>query len=184
MRKLLGVAFVVFLVWFFFIRPGSSEFGCEAAAGVAHAASDECPSSAEAAAGDAGWAADRYDAIKDEKVTTGLFYDEDGNEHELTSGEDADAEVATSVLQELGIVRSGATLNVATHVEVKAAAQMRENGVTRGVLVINRAAGVCSGARYGCEQVVPAVLDEEAVLTIWSPKEIAEGQPREFPGGG
>ncbi|WP_291413667.1 DddA-like double-stranded DNA deaminase toxin [Actinophytocola sp.] len=110
----------------------------------------------------------------------GVFFDPDGAVHEFDSSHDADEDQATAVLRELGIVGPNATLTVASHVEVEVAAAMRSGNINRGVLVINRTTGVCSAEKFGCMEVVPQVLPDGAQLTVWSPKEIAAGEPIVF----
>ncbi len=183
MRKFLFVAALAVLGWIFVVPSCSSEFGCDAAGTTAHAEGDGCPSDVNDAAGDAEWAADRLASIADKRQTTGLFYDEDGSEHEFDSSHDDDEDLATETLRQLGIVGQNASLTVASHVEVKVAAAMRKTGIEKGVLVINRTTGVCSAEQYGCAQVVPMVLPAGAQLVVWSPKEIASGRPITFTTG-
>jgi hypothetical protein len=61
---------------------------------------------------------------------------------------------------------------------------MREQGLDQGLLVINRTTGICNDGTYTCAKVVPRVLPTGVALTIWSPKEIANGEPATFKGGG
>ncbi|MGH3625351.1 MAG: DddA-like double-stranded DNA deaminase toxin [Sciscionella sp.] len=181
MRKFLVLAVLVFLAWWLFVRPGSTEFGCEAAAATAHAASDDCPSSAEAAAGNSSWAADRMNSISDSKLTTGLLYDSDGTEHALTSGYDDDADRVTELLDELGapFPESGPH-PAAAHVEPKAAAQLRDGDQDIGVMVINNEGGVCSGRKgLSCQEVLPLLLAAGTKLYVWSP---GADEPVEFEG--
>jgi SCP1.201-like deaminase len=181
MRKFIFVVALAVLVWIFVVPSCSLEFGCAATGLAAHAdSSEDCPSSLEEAASDAAWAAARLASIADEPQTAGLFYDKDGTEHEFDSSHDDAEKLATAVLRKLGIVSSNATLTVASHVEVKVAAAMQDQNIDHGVLVINRTTGVCSGEQYGCAQVVPQILPDGAQLIVWSPKEIAAGQPITF----
>jgi hypothetical protein len=179
------------VLWFllnFVYAPSCGRFGCSyepAWLPQAEADSDDaCPDSIDAAADDATWAADQLDTIAEEPQTAGLFYDPDGAVHEFDSSHDADEDQATAALRDLGIVGPNATLTVASHVEVKVAAAMRSGDITKGVLVINRTTGVCSGGKFSCAEVVPQILPEGAQLIVWSPKEIAAGEPLVFSNGG
>jgi len=121
------------------------------------------------------------ETIKDKKLTTGLFYDEDGNEESFTSGEKDDAaRQANDVLDDVGIPREPRAKRhaVAAHVEVKVAAQMREARVRYGVLVINNPSGICQGVGggTGCQDVLRAVLPVGAILAVWTPLEIQAGR--------
>ena len=146
---LTAVAFIL-LNLFNVVQVGFGKFGCGwepniRFGAVAEAASDDaCPESISGAMNDAAWAADRYATIQDRHLTTGFFYDEDGIEHEFTSGDEkgVDAQRVVTILEEQGIQpnRAGRYL-AASHVETKAAALMRETGVENGVLVINNRAG-------------------------------------------
>jgi hypothetical protein len=183
-RKFVLIVALAVFAWIFVVPSCSTAFGCEASSAVAQAEGEQCPSSVEEASASSEWAAARFATIAEEPQTAGLFYDEDGTEHVFDSSNDSDQELATEILRELGIVGPNATLTVASHVEVKVAAAMRDQEIERGVLVINRTTGVCSVEPYGCMQVVPKVLLEGAQLTVWSPKEIAAGQPITFSRGG
>jgi hypothetical protein len=156
----------------------STKFGCEAAPlAAARADNDECPTSAQAAAGNARWAAARFDTIKDEDLTVGLFYDADGTEHRFMSGRDREAETALKVGRKAGVFPSQGRFVVADHVEVKVAAAMREADVTFGVLVINNSGGPCrlddndEPEPLSCLAIVPKLLPREAKLTVWWPAE-------------
>ncbi|HEX4700714.1 MAG TPA: DddA-like double-stranded DNA deaminase toxin [Pseudonocardiaceae bacterium] len=177
MGKLLGrvvlVAVVALGVWYVLGHyQGATTFGCQASGTVAHADSGDCPTSVDIAGSDPHWAASRWSTIKDAKVTTGLFYDQDGHEHQFTSGEDTDADQVSQILRDAGATfpRGATTHPAATHVETKAAARMRDNGVATGVIVINNSRGVCGGANvssYGCANVLPIILPRNATLVVW-----------------
>lgn len=93
---------------------------CEAAGAVARADDESCPASAGEAADNASWAAARWESIRERPPTVGLFYDEDGTQHEYVSGKDG-AERTAEVLAEVGAAASPiGTCPAATHVEVKA----------------------------------------------------------------
>lgn len=98
-QKLLGrlvlIALVVFGLWYVIGHyPGGTKFGCQAAGSVAHAASGDCPTSIGAADNDAEWAAGRLASIKDDRPTTGLFYEADRHETRYTSEQDSDSDSA------------------------------------------------------------------------------------------
>lgn len=142
---------------------------------------DACPDDITAAASDATWAAARLESIAGRKVTTGLAYDEDGAEHTYISGEqDEHYKRAIRVLQEVGAKPSrGGTYPAASHVEVKVAALMREDGISEVVLVVNHPAGICSaGQGLSCQEVLPLVLPPGARLIVWAPPYVEEGHPR------
>jgi hypothetical protein len=156
--------------------PDDARFGCVGAgSGIAHADTADCPADFAAAEGDRRWAADRYDMIKNDKVTTGLFYDEDGTEHTFISGEDSDADLANQILRQTGIPfpRRATIHPAAAHVEAKAASRMRDSALHEGIMVINNSRGVCGAddeaSAYGCARVLSAVLPSQARLVIWWP---------------
>jgi hypothetical protein len=176
-RKMLGrlvlVAAVAFgLSYVLDHYHGITTFGCHATGQVAHADSSDCPPNIGAAAADRRWAADRWATLKNAKVTSGLFYDQDGHELAFVSGEDRDANRASQILRAAGAAfPRGATAHpAASHVETKAAAVMRDSGVTAGVIVINNVRGVCGGdtvSPYGCVVVLPTILQRGATLVVW-----------------
>ncbi len=98
-----------------------------------------CPATAEEAAGDRSWAADRLKSIQEKDLTFELFYDEDGNQHEFSSGNEDISKRIEEHLRNSGRVPMppvGDHLAI-THVEAKVAMTMRGADVNRGVLVIN-----------------------------------------------
>ena len=171
---------------------GFGKFGCGWEPNVrfgamAEAASDDnCPVSISGAMDDAGWAADRYATIKESYRTTGLMYDEDGIEHEFTSGDEkgADTQRVIAVLQEQGVPpnRAGRYL-AASHVETKVAALMRETGVEQGVLVINNRTGPCGPSNEGtsCMDVLSSILPTGSTLRVWFADAGGTMQYRDFP---
>ena len=171
--RLVLITVVVLGLWYVIGHlPGATRFGCRASGAVAHATSGDCPASVDAAEGDARWAAARWATLTDAKVTTGLFYDPDGNEHQFTSGEDGDAGRVSQILRDVGVAfpRNATTHPAASHVETKAAARMRDTDVTTGIIVINNARGVRGGdtvSPYGCVNVLPAILPRAATLVVW-----------------
>ena len=119
----------------------------------AHADSGSCPDGVADAADDAAWAADRIASITDKTVTFGLFYDADGMEHEYDSQKGAASDLAVKVGRDAQVFPRSGRPNVVDHVEVKAAAAMRDSDETVGVLVINNPDGPCKVAGDG--QVAP-----------------------------
>lgn len=180
--RVLLAALVVFGVWYAFSHyAGNTKFGCQVAGAVAHADSGDCPTSIGAA--DAQWAAGRWATIKDAKVTTGLFYDQDGAEHTYVSGEDSEAAHGADILREVGAAASPiGTYPAASHVEIKAAVGMRDAGERQGVIVINNPGGPCPG-NIGCAATVPRVLPRGAALVVWWRNSNGTMQSRRFPGG-
>ena len=172
--RLVLIALVVFGLWYVFSHyRGAANFGCNVAAGdVAHAATGGCPDSVAQADSNAQWAGTRIDTIKDERVTTGLFYDEDGHEHKYDSSQNSDSDTALQVGRQLGVFPKVGRPSVVDHVEVKVAAVMRSTGVTTGVLVINNPAGPCARAGISVEPMsclasMPRVLPPAATLVVW-----------------
>lgn len=189
MQRLLGrlvlIAVVVIGIWYVIDHyHGASRFGCQASGAVAHADNADCPASIQQAVSDPQWAAARLATIpRTGTTTTGLYYDSDGHETRLTSGEDTDADRVNEILRQVGVAfpGGGAVHPASSHVETKATARMRDEGVTYGVLVINNPGGVCTGI-YGCEQVLDAILPGGATLVVWSPPTIRDGKPDQFTG--
>lgn len=94
--------------------------------------------------------------IQDRRLTAGHFYDEDGIEHEFTSGDEKGvaAQRVVTVLQEQGVQPNRAgRYPAASHVETKVAALMRETGIENGVLVINNRAGPCGPSAEGTSRM-------------------------------
>ena len=173
--KLLVPAAALFILLNFFYVPSCGRFSCSyepawpprAQAG----SSDGCPDAIHGAMNDGQWAADRYSEIKDERDTTGVFYDQDGVRQTFASGDEkgADAELARKVLREVGARADRSDgFPAATHVEVKVAALMRERGVTAGVLVINHVGGPCTGtAGFACSEVLSLIVPPGSTLRVW-----------------
>ncbi len=180
------VLVVVVVVGLYFIishyHGGTDRFGCQSSAGaaMAHADSNGCPANIGAAADDAQWAADRLATIANAKQTTGLFYEADGTETKVISGREDISTRIDAFLRSSGTVRMppAGQHPAATHVEAKVAMTMREQDVSRGVLVINNPTGPCPGA-YSCTQVLDVLLPSGATLVVWWPG----GQHRTFTGG-
>lgn len=184
------IAFIL-LNMFNLIQVGFGSFGCGWKPNVrwgatAEAASDDsCPTSISGAMSDAKWAADRFATIKDKYVTTGLMYDQDGIEHEIISGDEkgADAERARRILREVGAPSIGGQYPAATHVEVKAAALMRETEVKTAILVINYEDGPCPpiGLGLSCQDVLPKLLPAGYRLRVWYSNAQGEMHFADFP---
>jgi hypothetical protein len=169
-KAAVAVALVV-MAWNVLVPSCSAPFGCEAL-GAAHADDETCPTSIEGAVGDSAWAASRYETIKDRAETVGLAYDEDGTEHEFTSGEDDDADKAALLLRDRGVpAAKDGSYPVASHVEIKVAARMHDDDTKKVVLVINNRRGVCSydvaQGGLGCQQALPYVLPDGAEIFVW-----------------
>lgn len=153
---------------------GGTKFGCEAGGAVAHADSDDCPTSISAADGDAQWAAERMASMpRAASTTAALFYDADGHETRLTSEQDSDSDATLNTGRDAGVFPSKGRPNVVDHVEVKAAAAMRSGDVGSGVLVINFPGPPCGELPGGsvqplsCSAVVPRMLPPGATLVVW-----------------
>jgi hypothetical protein len=187
-QKLLGrlvlVGVIVFGLWYVLDHGhGASSFGCRSTGAVAHADNSDCPTGIDTAADDGRWAEARWATVKDQKVTTGLFYDHDGAEHTYVSGEDDDASHAGDVLRQVGAAASPiGTYPTATHVEIKAAVSMRDAGESRGVIVINNPTGPCPG-NLGCTAALPRVLPSGATLVVWWRNSSGAMHSQRFTGG-
>lgn len=140
MRRLLDrlvlIAVVVFGVWYVVDHyVGTNRFGCSASGVVAHADTNDCPTSIQRAAADPRRASARLATIRRTgTATTGLYYDPDGQETRFSSGEDADAGRVDRLLHQVGVrfPRGGAVHPASAHVEAKTAARMRDEDVTYG----------------------------------------------------
>jgi hypothetical protein len=155
--------------------------GCGLAVGVAHADTGGCPSVEELAA-DATWAGQRIQSLTTRPETAGrLYYPGLVNGfrvEDFTSGYQ-DAARADQAIADAGIVPPGRNLNVAAHVEVKAAAFMRTQSIAYAVLVINKDSGVCGANEkadqpYTCNSVIPGILPKGSILAVWSPVEVRD----------
>jgi len=188
-RKLLFVVVLATLAWVFVVPSCGTKFGCDAAPARAHADDASCPADSDQAADDAIWAAARLDTIKDEHVTTGLFYDEDGHQHDFVSGRDDDADRAVDIGRDAGVFPDRGHPVVVDHVEIKVAAAMRNADVLGGVLVINNSGGPCGligGSEVqpvSCRALVPELLPRGATLTVWWADKLGELQSTVFSGG-
>jgi hypothetical protein len=180
---ILVMAAVLWLILNFVYAPSCGRFACSYVpswlpqAQADSATGDGCPDSLEGAATDAEWAADRIESLreKDAKVTTGLFYDPDGTQHNYSSGYDEDSDLAEQALRDAGVEFPPVGRHpAAAHVETKIAALMRENGITYGVVVINNDRGPCGAdptaeRRFSCGVSVPAILPAGSTLAVWFP---------------
>jgi hypothetical protein len=178
------MAAVLWLLLNFVYAPSCGRFACGyEPAWLPQAAADSgdgCPDSIQEAINDADWAAARVKSIADKKVTTGLMYDEDGMQHQFTSGGDEDSQAALEYLREAGFVGRGTPMSV-EHVETKIAARMRATGVTTAVVVINNKKGPCGGT-MGCTNAVQEILLDGSTLFVWSPPQISAGTVLPLPG--
>lgn len=100
---------------------------------MAHADSNDCPTSIGQADSDTPWAAARIADVNAKVIgntksyTSGEFYDQDGIAHWYTSGRDADSDTARDVGRNAGVFPASGTVSTVDHVEVKVAAQMRQS---------------------------------------------------------
>lgn len=168
MRKWLWIIALAVLAWIFVVPSCSAKFGCEAAGATAHAASEDCPSSLRAAAGDPEWAAARIASIATEPITTGLLYDDDGTEIEIDSKQSGEHfDLALSYLRPM---LGNAARQAAGHVEPKAVALMRNGEQAYAVLVINNPQGPCGyTGGIGCERLAELMLPAGSELVVWWP---------------
>ncbi|SFT66588.1 SCP1.201-like deaminase [Actinopolyspora lacussalsi subsp. righensis] len=101
--------------------------------------------------------------------TSGLVYDQDGNEQILTSGREEVSERARLNLHNSRVFGDPDTRGapgVVLHVEAKYARRMKEAGQTRGVVVLNNT--MCTG-EFNCKQAVRAILPRGSMLVVWQP---------------
>lgn len=101
--------------------------------------------------------------------TTGLIYDQDGNEIHSASGREEVSERARLILHNSDVFPPADTRGapgVVLHVETKYAQRMKETGQTYGVIVLNNR--MCPGD-FNCEAAVRAILPRGSVLVVWQP---------------
>ncbi|RCH59726.1 hypothetical protein DT019_38050 [Streptomyces sp. SDr-06] len=96
-----------------------------------------------------------------------------GKYDDLLSGEDDLYPVASEYLRTspsplYGGKPVGTKFNIATHVETKYAALMKQNGITHATVVINNSNGVCSN-RMNCTNAVESILSKGSSLTVYYP---------------
>jgi hypothetical protein len=177
---LFGVLVAAVLVWLLlnlWYMPVLGDFSCSlqpwfVAEAQVEAGDEGCPGSLDEAWNDADWAMDRYEQIASSYRTTALYYLDDGRRHNITSGDDKgpDALRAERALRATGASSIRGRYPAASHVEVKVAAIMRENGTTKGEMVINHRAGPCFGnpaIGLSCQEVLSLVLPPGAILRVW-----------------
>jgi len=99
--------------------------------------------------------------------TRGIWIDDDGNEHDLISGEhEPDYQAAQRFAEKLGLVRGPHKLSTAADVELKFAMRMRREGIRHAEIVLNNRP--CEG-RLGCNRLLKLFLPDGASLTIHGP---------------
>jgi SCP1.201-like deaminase len=185
---LLVLAAVLWLLLNFVYAPSCGRFSCDyEPAWLPQAQADAgCPDSIRQAVHDERWLRDRLESIQDEKITTGVLYDEDGMAHRFVSGRDDAAATALKVGQDAGIFPAGGTPFIVDHVEVKVAAVMRHGGVKSGVLVINKDDGPCDPAMpnhpFTCQKILPKLLGTGARLWVFWLDEDGQVQSDRFSG--
>ncbi|NYH80318.1 hypothetical protein FHR84_003675 [Actinopolyspora biskrensis] len=112
--------------------------------------------------------------------TSGLIYDQDGNEQILVSGRDRELSDRIRLALDTSSVypphRGDASPVVDTHVEAKYAQRMKEAGQTYGVVVLNNR--MCPDP-WGCHAAVRAILPRGSTLAVWEP---GESRPIEIRG--
>jgi hypothetical protein len=109
-------------------------------------------------------------------VTTGLLFTEANGEDPTTldSGESGEEfQLALQYLQTYPTSAVGGQpqgQQAAGHVELKAAALMRQHGDTYGVLVINNTNGPCGYAsKQGCDVLIELILPKGSAMVVWWP---------------
>jgi hypothetical protein len=99
--------------------------------------------------------------------TRGIWIDDNGNDHDLLSGEhDSDYHAAQRFAERLGLVREPHKLSTAADVELKFAMRMRREGIRHAEIVLNNRP--CEG-RLGCNRLLKVFLPDGASLTVHGP---------------
>lgn len=97
--------------------------------------------------------------------THGRWFDEHGQAHAITSGQDDDSVKVWETLQQLDIPVAGPPTAV-SDVEQKLAVRMVQDGRQHVDVVINNLP--CVG-RFGCDALVPVILPAGYSLTVHGP---------------
>jgi hypothetical protein len=178
-KRLLGVLVLVgtfvFIIGYVAGHWPSTKHCTVLAAGVAHADTNEDCLHQDAIS--ARWAETqlRQLAIAGATVTTGLLYTDANGENPatLTSAEEGRAfDLAWRYLQSVSIIKGQpqGSKQAAGHVEPKAAALMRHEGETYGVLMINNPAGPCPySSGIGCARAMESILPKGSDIVVWWP---------------
>lgn len=189
LSSLTGIMVMVAVLWLllnFVYAPSCGRFSCnyepawwpQAAADTG----DGCPGSWQEAANDQQWLRERIESLDDKNA-----YDDDGVPTTFVSGRDDAADVALKGGRDVGVFPQNVRLSVVDHVEVKVAAAMRQGGVTRGLLVINKASGPCSPDEtlpFTCVNIVPKMLKTGAELVVVWKDDHGQLHSRRFAGEG
>jgi hypothetical protein len=106
--------------------------------------------------------------------TRGLWVDDDGQEHDLVSGETDLYEDLKKFLVDNKIGRTDGQLMVMSHVEAKFAMFMRRTGRMHETIAVNKLP--CKG-QWGCEELLGRILPPGATLTVFGPDNFKETYP-------
>ncbi|MQY40934.1 hypothetical protein SRB17_89680 [Streptomyces sp. RB17] len=109
------------------------------------------------------------DGLSGKKITTGQVIDDTGAKvgPTVSSGEEGSWADIASFLESSGLQHPPTgEFPAASHVEAKIAWAMRNRGIQRATIVINKKEGVCAGP-YSCSAAVPAILPAGSSLTVW-----------------
>ncbi|MEA5366446.1 DddA-like double-stranded DNA deaminase toxin [Amycolatopsis sp., V23-08] len=97
--------------------------------------------------------------------THGRWVDENGQAHEIVSGNDANSAAAWTILQQQGIPLKAAPVTV-SHVEQKLAAQMVDEGRQHVDVVLNNRP--CRST-FGCDSLLPVMFPAGYSVTVHAP---------------
>ncbi|GAA2790557.1 DddA-like double-stranded DNA deaminase toxin [Kribbella solani] len=117
----------------------------------------------------------RLDQPGHREKTRGLWRNEDGMEDEWVSGFDEWRDKADRFAVAEKIGNAPHLLQITSHVEIKFAMFMRERGLRRATLVVNKRP--CPG-EAGCDEMLKDFLPKGAKLTIFGPNNFKETYPK------
>ncbi|GAA1596504.1 hypothetical protein GCM10009804_61270 [Kribbella hippodromi] len=117
----------------------------------------------------------RRDGPGHREKTRGLWRNEDGTVDEWVSGFDEWRDKADRFAVAEKIGNAPHLLQITSHVEIKFAMFMRERGLRRATLVVNKRP--CPG-EAGCDEMLKDFLPKGAKLTIFGPDNFRETYPK------
>ncbi|TCC39932.1 hypothetical protein E0H50_05385 [Kribbella sindirgiensis] len=117
----------------------------------------------------------RRDQPGHREKTRGLWRNEDGTEDEWVSGFDEWRDKADRFAVAEKIGDAPHLLQITSHVEIKFAMFMRERGLRRATLVVNKRP--CPG-EAGCDEMLKDFLPNGAKLTLFGPNNFKETYPK------
>jgi hypothetical protein len=123
----------------------------------------------------------RLGKIGHREKTRGIWKGDDGNEHDLISGQGDYYRQAQEFAIKHRLGEPPGSLSITSHVEIKFAMLMRERGLMNETIVINKE--TCKGDA-SCDKWLPYFLPPGAKLTVYGPSNFKETYPKEPPSGG